>query len=72
MRSLQVALVQHTLACRLRDEARTGIGPGAALGRRFGFSRQHWSRCIHGDSWMGSTTMAAAIAHLLAVPDLLE
>lgn len=67
-RSLQVAFVQHEIALRLRDDARTGIGPGAALGRRFEFSRQHWSRCMQGEAWMGATTMAAAVALVLRLP----
>lgn len=68
-RSLQVAFVQHELALRLRDSARTGVGPGASLGRRFGFSRQHWSRCLRGEAWMGATILAAAVSAVLRLPN---
>ncbi|WP_269210890.1 hypothetical protein [Nocardioides sp. cx-169] len=33
--------------------------------KRFGFSKQHWSNCLLGRTWMGETGMAAAVWLLL-------
>jgi hypothetical protein len=67
--SLEVARVQHNLAQRLRPLAINGTGPGAGAARRFGFSRQLWSRALAGQVWMGETVMAAAIRAILTDRD---
>jgi hypothetical protein len=62
-RSRAVAEVQHRLACRLRQ--RGDRRAAARVVQRFGFSKQHWSNCLLGRSWMGETGMAAAVWLLL-------
>lgn len=70
--SQRAATVQHHLVVVLRGRARPGTGPGARLGRVFGFSRQHWSDCIAGRAWMRENTLLAAHALLLGIHDQLE
>lgn len=41
--------------------AQPAFASGAELGRRFGFSRQTWSRVIHGYQWPGHTVMSAML-----------
>lgn len=67
--SLRAAVVQHHLARTLVRHARTGTGPGSELGRLFGFSRQHWSDCLAGRTWMRERTLLAAHALLLGLVD---
>jgi hypothetical protein len=60
--STMVAQIQHDLVLAWRAG---GCRPsGAALGRRFGFSKQTWSRAMLGQRWMGETLMAALL-HVL-------
>ena len=58
-RSRAVAEVQHQLAYRLRlqDDRHAA----ARVTQRFGFSKQQWSNCLLGRTWMGETGMAAAV-----------
>lgn len=57
--SAAVAQLQHELVRSWRNR---GCRPsGAALGRRFGFSKQTWSRTVLGQRWMGETVMTALI-----------
>lgn len=67
--SLRAAIVQHHVALTLVGHARTGAGPGSQLGRLFGFSRQHWSDCLAGRTWMRERTLLAAHALLLGLVD---
>lgn len=66
---MRAALVQHHLAIRLVVHATTGQGPGARLGRLFGFSRQHWSDSLAGRSWMREGPLLAAHALLVGILD---
>lgn len=61
--SQRVARVEHRLvvAWRLGDHRPSG----PEMGRRFGFSRQTWSRCMLGERWMGETVLAAVLSILL-------
>ncbi|MFC6238025.1 hypothetical protein [Longivirga aurantiaca] len=70
--SQRAAVVQHRIALLLLVRATPGAGPGAALGRTFGFSRQHWSDCLSGRSWMRENTLLAAHALMLGLVDELE
>ncbi|MGZ6771750.1 MAG: hypothetical protein ACXVGA_04375 [Mycobacteriaceae bacterium] len=65
--SLEVARIQHRLACLLRSHP----DPGRAgrLTVVFGFSKQYWSLCTSGQAWMGETVLAAAISAVLALQD---
>jgi hypothetical protein len=64
--SARVAWLQHHLVLAWRQ---AGQRPsGAALGRRFGFSRQVWSRSATGHRWMGETVMAAVLDALWPPP----
>ena len=63
---MAVAQVQHVLACLVRD--RGDRSAAARVSARFGFSKQYWSRCLHGEAWMGETVLAAAI-WVLTSPD---
>jgi hypothetical protein len=58
-RSMEIARIQHqlVLAWRRRPDAPAG----AALARRFGFSKQTFSRAVLGQRWMGETVMAALL-----------
>ena len=67
--SMRAAFVQHHIAVTLVLRAQTGTGPGARLGRLFGFSRQHWSDCLAGRSWMREDTLVAAYAMHLRILD---
>lgn len=54
-----IASIQHQLVVAWR---RGGCRPtGAALGRRFGFSKQTFSKTVLGERWMGETLMAAVL-----------
>jgi len=57
-RSLRVAMVQHDVALLVRTHCPRA---GERVARRFGFSRQYWSKCTGGRAWMGETLLAAAI-----------
>jgi hypothetical protein len=61
-RSMEIARIQHqlVLAWRQHPEAPSG----AALARRFGFSKQTLSRAVLGQRWMGETVMAALLSAL--------
>lgn len=60
--SAAVARLQHEL---VRSWRQRGCRPsGAALGRRFGFSKQTWSRTVLGQRWMGETVMTALVQAL--------
>lgn len=48
--SALIAALQHHLAVRWRATHRP---TGAELGRRWGFSRQTWSRTVLGQRWSG-------------------
>ncbi|MDA8358140.1 MAG: hypothetical protein M0Z95_18025 [Actinomycetota bacterium] len=62
--SAEVARLQHHLVLAWR---RAGCRPsGAAVARRFGFSRQTWSRTMLGERWMGETLMTALISSIRA------
>jgi len=67
--ALRAAAVQHHLAIQLRRLEPAARRNGARAGRLFGFSRQHWSDCLVGRSWMGPATYAAAIAALLDIQE---
>jgi hypothetical protein len=56
--SAAVARLQHSLACAFRS---LGDRRGAEVARRFGVSKQLWSRSINGERWMGETVMAAIV-----------
>lgn len=58
-RSMQIALIQHQLVVGWRQHA--DAPSGAALARRFGFSKQTFSRAVLGQRWMGETVMAALL-----------
>ena len=58
--SARIALQEHRLACRWRE--RTHRVSGAELGRRFGFSRQVFSRAIRGERWLGESIVCALLA----------
>lgn len=58
-RSLLVALVAHEMARRVAE--RKDPHDAALVCGRFGFSKQHWSRCLNGWTWMGETTLSALI-----------
>lgn len=64
--SLEVAKVQHQLACLLRSHP----DPGRVrrLTSVLGFSKQYWSLCSSGQAWMGETVLAAAVSTVLAPP----
>lgn len=56
-RSLRVAQVLHEMARRVAE--RNDRHDAALVCRQFGFSKQQWSRCLHGQQWMGETVLAA-------------
>jgi hypothetical protein len=58
-RSREIALIQHQLVLGWRQ--RPDAPSGAALARRFGFSKQTFSRAVLGQRWMGETVMAALL-----------
>lgn len=66
--SLQVARVQHQVALTIR--ARHDRTATSKVTTAFGFSKQHWSDCLHGRAWMGETVLAAALTLLLDPPQL--
>lgn len=57
--SAAVAQLQHELVVAWRAQERRPSG--AELGRRFGFSKQTWSRTVLGQRWVGETLMTAFI-----------
>ena len=64
--SRQVAMVQHQVAFLVgQRQDRTAAHRVSA---RFGFSKQYWSLCLHGQAWMGETVLAAAVSILLNEP----
>lgn len=64
--SLEVAKVQHQLACLLRSQPDPGrVGRLTSV---FGFSKQYWSLCTSGQAWMGETVLAAAVSAFLVLP----
>ena len=66
VRSLQVAMVTHGVVVLVR-----GLRDRRLAGRvcaRFGFSKQLWSRCLLGETWMGEVVLAAAVSELLGAP----
>jgi hypothetical protein len=62
-RSRRVALVQHRLACRIRDEGDRAAA--RSVTERFAFSKQYWTLCLNGQAWMGETVLAAAVELVL-------
>jgi hypothetical protein len=60
--SRDVARVQHEIVLLLHAHAPRA---GARAARRFGFSRQLFSKAVHGSAWMGETILAASIWTLL-------
>lgn len=57
--SMEIAHLIHRLICRWRHSAHRPSG--AALGRRFGFSRQTMSHIARGYRWPGHTVLAAIL-----------
>ena len=53
------ARVQHLLVVGWR--AQSGRPSGTQLGRRFGFSKQTFSRVVRGERWAGSVVFAALV-----------
>ncbi|GAB3077725.1 hypothetical protein [Pedococcus soli] len=62
-RSLQVAMVTHDVVLALRSRSDRELARRVC--QRFGFSKQLWSRCLLGESWMGETVLAAAVSELV-------
>ncbi|RYP86863.1 hypothetical protein EKO23_07775 [Nocardioides guangzhouensis] len=62
-RSLAVAVVQHRVACLIRD--RDDRHAARSVTDEFGFSKQYWSLCLGGEAWMGETMLAAAVSLIL-------
>jgi hypothetical protein len=60
--SARIALLQHELVRRWRQSPE--VASGAAIGRRYGFSRQTWSRTALGQRWMGEAVLAGLIEAL--------
>jgi hypothetical protein len=61
--SAHIAWLQHRLVASWRL---AGCKPsGAALGRRFGFSRQTWSRTVLGERWMGEAVQSALVSAMV-------
>jgi hypothetical protein len=58
-RSMEIARIQHQLVLGWRLSP--GAPSGAALARRFEFSKQTFSRAVLGQRWMGETVMAALL-----------
>jgi hypothetical protein len=58
--SARIALLQHELVAAWRGRGQTPSG--AELGRRFGFSRQTFSRAVLGERWMGEAVQAALVS----------
>lgn len=65
--SQQVAMAQHHLAVLVRAAGTRATA--ADVTRRFGFSKQYWSRCLLGQAWMGETVQAAAVSVVFAAGD---
>lgn len=61
-RSCEVAWLEHRLLLAWR--ARPGRASGAALARRWGISRQTFSRVVLGQRWAGETCLALLLVHL--------
>ena len=58
VRSMRLAAIQHELVLAWRANG----GPsGAELARRWGFSRQTWSRTVLGQRWAGAVGLAALL-----------
>ncbi|QBI19640.1 hypothetical protein ER308_08805 [Egibacter rhizosphaerae] len=57
--SARIARVQHLLVCRWRAQGQRPSG--AWLGRRWGFSRQVFSRSMLGERWAGNNVFAALV-----------
>jgi hypothetical protein len=57
--SLAVARVLHDCICLWRHGDRPPTG--AAMARRFGFSRQTWSHVVRGYRWPGHTVFSAIV-----------
>lgn len=62
-RSLQVAMVTHDVVLLVRNLKDRALARRVCA--RFGFSKQLWSRCLHGETWMGETVLAAAVSELV-------
>jgi hypothetical protein len=58
-RSMEIARIQHQLVLGWRRHP--DAPSGAALARRFGFSKQTLSRVALGERWSGETVMAALL-----------
>lgn len=69
--SQRAALVQHATVLFLRRSP-AGRRVGSRVGRLFGFSRQHWSDCLLGKSWMQDDDFLAVLALLLGLVEHLE
>ncbi len=64
--SAHAAWAQHQLVCEWR--ARGQRPPVAALARRFGFSKQTWSRTVSGERWAGQLLLTALMHAVETVP----
>lgn len=56
-------MVQHRLACRIRDEGDRAAA--RSVTERFGFSKQYSALCLNGQAWMGETVLALAVELVL-------
>lgn len=56
--SARIAALQHRLVVQWRA---TNRPTGAELGRRWGFSRQTWSRTVLGQRWSGELLLVALL-----------
>ena len=56
--SALIAALQHQLVARWRTTHRPS---GAELGRRWGFSRQTWSRTMLGERWSGELLLVVLL-----------
>ncbi len=59
--SCEIAALIHDLVIAVRSKS---VVSGAAIGRRYGFSRQTWSSITRGQRWPGHTVLAALIGEL--------
>lgn len=64
--SLRVARTQHRLVVSWRGRA--AQASGAAVARRYGFSRQTWSRTVLGERWAGETVLVALVETVAQAP----
>lgn len=55
---MRLAAIQHEVVLAWRAR---GTPSGAELARRWGFSRQTWSRTVLGQRWAGAVGLAALL-----------